>query len=202
MIITPNLVSVKFCPYDGRVNSYHHGNLRTTLLASASALVAEGGAEHLSLRRLAAEAGVSHAAPAHHFGDRRGLFTALAAEGFDLLTDALGGESGSFLEQAVAYVRFALDHPGHYAVMFDRSLVDSSDPGLTAAVARAAGALSEGVATVDSGDADAASLAAFSLVHGFTTLWLNGAVADRYRSRDPLELTRMIGRQLFGEAKA
>lgn len=196
--MTPNLAIVKFWTYDPNVNSYHHGNLRRTLLASAAALVAEAGAEDLSLRRLAAGAGVSHAAPAHHFGDRRGLFTALAAEGFDLLADALGNEAGALLEQAVAYVRFALDHPGHYAVMFDRSLVDSADAGLTEARSRAAQALAEGLNTVETDDTDAATLAAFSLVHGFATLWLNGAVAERYRLRDPLDLTRMIGRQLFG----
>ncbi|SIM02784.1 Putative TetR-family transcriptional regulator [Mycobacteroides abscessus subsp. abscessus] len=61
--------------------AYHHGDLRAAILTSAADMVARRGATELSLRELAREAGVSHAAPAHHFGDRRGLFTALAADG-------------------------------------------------------------------------------------------------------------------------
>lgn len=59
-------------------------------------MVARRGATELSLRELAREAGVSHAAPAHHFGDRRGLFTALAADGFTRLADALDGAHPDF----------------------------------------------------------------------------------------------------------
>ncbi|HEY4796462.1 MAG TPA: helix-turn-helix domain-containing protein, partial [Mycobacterium sp.] len=59
--------------------TYHHGDLRAAILNEAARLVAQRGADGVSLRELAREAGVSHAAPAHHFTDRRGLFTALAA---------------------------------------------------------------------------------------------------------------------------
>ncbi len=69
--------------------AYHHGDLRAVILTEAARLVAERGAEQVSLRELARGAGVSHAAPAHHFTDRRGLFTALATQGFRLLADAL-----------------------------------------------------------------------------------------------------------------
>src|SRR5690348_2663564 len=117
--------------------TYHHGDLRAAILTEAARLVSERGADGVSLRELAREAGVSHAAPAHHFTDRRGLFTALAAEGWRLLTEALRDARPDFLDAALAYVRFALDHPGHYAVMFDRSLVNSSDAELSAAVAAA-----------------------------------------------------------------
>ena len=68
--------------------TYHHGDLRAAILTEAARLVAERGADGVSLRELAREAGVSHAAPAHHFTDRRGLFTALAAQGFGLLATA------------------------------------------------------------------------------------------------------------------
>ena len=70
-------------------DSYHHGDLKAVILAQAATLVAERGADGISLRELAREAGVSHAAPAHHFTDRRGLFTALATEGLRLLAEAL-----------------------------------------------------------------------------------------------------------------
>ena len=66
--------------------TYHHGDLKAAILGQAAHLVAERGADGVSLRELARAAGVSHAAPAHHFVDRRGLFTALAAEGWRKLT--------------------------------------------------------------------------------------------------------------------
>ena len=114
-------------------DTYHHGDLKATILAEAAALVAERGADGLSLRELARAAGVSHAAPAHHFTDRRGLFTALATEGFRMLADALTGARPDFLDAALAYVGSRIDHPGHYAVMFDKSLYDAADPDLVAA---------------------------------------------------------------------
>src|SRR5919112_2521789 len=118
-------------------DSYHHGDLRAVILSQAADMVAERGADGISLRELAREAGVSHAAPAHHFTDRRGLFTALAAQGWRLLAGALDAARPDFIAAALAYVRFALDHPGHYAVMFDRSLLDPEDSELIAAQAAA-----------------------------------------------------------------
>jgi AcrR family transcriptional regulator len=177
--------------------TYHHGDLRAVILGEAARLVAEHGADAISLRALAREAGVSHAAPAHHFTDRRGLFTALAAQGYTLLADALAAARPDFIDAAVAYVRFAIDHPGHYAVMFDRTLLDTTDPELAAAEAAAAAELTAGVASLTDPKAQAdpvtARLAAWSLVHGFSTLWLNQAVGDD----DPMILARKLGLMLF-----
>ena len=69
---------------------YHHGDLRRALLDAALAEIAEGGPGQVSLRELARPVGVSHAAPRHHFGDKRGLLTAVAVEGFELLAVELG----------------------------------------------------------------------------------------------------------------
>jgi AcrR family transcriptional regulator len=177
--------------------SYHHGDLRAVILARAADLVAERGADGISLRELARTAGVSHAAPAHHFTDRRGLFTALATEGFRLLAAALVEARPDFVDAARAYVRFALDHPGHYAVMFDKSLYDGADPDLVAAEKAAGAELDRGVATLSDPNAKAdpagAALAAWSLVHGFSTLWLNNAVT----AEDPMAATERIARMLF-----
>src|ERR1700761_4999963 len=98
-------------------DTYHHGDLKAVILAKAATLVAERGADGVSLRELARVAGVSHAAPAHHFTDRRGLFTALATEGYWLLAAALTDARPRFIDAARAYVGFAVDHPGHYEVM-------------------------------------------------------------------------------------
>ena len=105
-------------------DTYHHGDLKAVILAQAATLVADRGADGVSLRELARAAGVSHAAPAHHFVDRRGLFTALAAQGWRMLAAALADARPEFGHAALAYVGFAIEHPGHYEVMFDRSLVN------------------------------------------------------------------------------
>ncbi len=179
-------------------DSYHHGDLKAVILAEAADLVAERGADGLSLRELARAAGVSHAAPAHHFTDRRGLFTALAAEGWRLLAVALKDARPEFIDAALAYVRFALDHPGHYAVMFDRSLTEQDDPDLVAAVGAAGTELARGVGTLDdpraTADPEAAALAAWSLVHGFSLLWLNKAID---RDADPMATVHRVAGMLF-----
>ena len=74
----------------GNGRPYHHGDLRRALLDEAVASLRESGTAALSLRDLARRAGVSHAAPAHHFGDKRGLLTAVAAEGYRRLAGSLG----------------------------------------------------------------------------------------------------------------
>ena len=179
-------------------SSYHHGDLKAVILAQAAELVAERGADGISLRELARAAGVSHAAPAHHFTDRRGLFTALATEGFGMLAYALKGARPDFIDAALAYVRFAIGHPGHYAVMFDKSLYDTSDPDLVAAETAAGTELAAGVGTLDDprakDDPDAAALAAWSLVHGFSLLWLNKAIDT---DADPIATVDRVARMLF-----
>ncbi len=181
--------------------TYHHGDLRAAILTEAARLVADRGADGLSLRELARGAGVSHAAPAHHFTDRRGLFTALAAQGFRLLAEALTDARGDFTAAALAYVRFAIEHPGHYQVMFNKSLLDAADAELAAAEAAAAAELSRGVATLRDPHAQAdpagAQLAAWSLVHGFSMLWLNDAVNSQIRQTDPMETVTRIATMLF-----
>ncbi|BCB85249.1 TetR/AcrR family transcriptional regulator [Phytohabitans suffuscus] len=183
--------------------SYHHGDLRRALLAAAAEAIAETGPAALSLRDLARRAGVSHAAPAHHFGDKAGLLTALAIEGFNRLADALDAsreQTGSLLESGVTYVRFAADNRAHFEVMFQPSLYERDDPELVAARDRSAAALSSGVSTLDepppADEARKTELAAWSIVHGFATLWLSGAFFDELES-DIGEAARPVIRRLF-----
>lgn len=185
---------------------YHHGDLRRALLAAAVEAIAEYGPAALSLRDLARRAGVSHAAPAHHFGDKKGLLTALAAQGFDLLATQLTSareRTGSLLEIGVAYVRFAVDHRAHFEVMFRPELYYPDDAEVAAARERAAGALWAGLATLreppPAGEARLAGLAAWSIVHGFATLWLSGALPPDVDA-DPEVAARKVIRRLFGSA--
>ena len=112
---------------------YHHGDLRRALLDTALEAVGEQGPAAVSLRDVARRAGVSHAAPTHHFRDKTALLTALAAEGWSLLADALrdvSTDGGDFAELGVAYVLFATAHPAHFAVMRAPGLARADDPEL------------------------------------------------------------------------
>jgi AcrR family transcriptional regulator len=151
--------------------AYHHGDLRVALITAAIEAIAERGPAALSLRDLARRTGVSHAAPVHHFGDKAGLLTAVAVEGFRLLADALRPAGADFLEAGVAYVGFAVDHRAHFHVMFRLDLYRAGDLEVVAARASAGAALSRG-------DHDPTRrLAAWSIVHGLATLWLSGSLA-------------------------
>lgn len=183
---------------------YHHGNLRPALLAVAAEAIAESGPAAVSLRDLARRAGVSHAAPAHHFGDKAGLLAALATEGYDRLADALDAariRTGSILEVGVAYVKFAVDNRAHFDVMFRPDLYPAGDPDLTAAQDRATAALAAAVATlpaemVKPEEAQTAGLSAWSIVHGFATLWLSNAFPP-VLGDDPEAAARAVIRRLF-----
>jgi len=158
--------------------AYHHGDLRAALLERAEQVVREQGPAAVSLRSLARDLGVSHAAPAHHVGSVRGLLTALAVEGHQLLAAALlpAAGAGSFAEVGVAYVGFALEHPAHFAVMFRPDLLDLDDPALRAARAQTLSFL-RGAGSLNAPDPEAAALAAWSAVHGLASLHLSGALA-------------------------
>ena len=123
-------------PKSDRAKPYHHKNLPATLRSAAADLVSERGPAGFSLREVARRAGVSHAAPAHHFGDTRGLLTSLAAEGFERLAAALAAASEEpdpaqrLRNCGRAYVTTALESPGHFAVIFQNDLLDEDDPEL------------------------------------------------------------------------
>jgi AcrR family transcriptional regulator len=183
--------------------SYHHGDLRHALLTAAVEAITDAGPAALSLRDLARRAGVSHAAPAHHFGDKAGLLTALATQGHELLAESLVqvlDRTGSVLEVGVAYVRFAVDHRAHFEVMFRPGLYDAADPELAAAEAKSAAALEAALATmpdVPTGDEGlTAGLAAWSIVHGFAVLWLAGAFPEEL-GEDPEVGARNVIRLLY-----
>jgi AcrR family transcriptional regulator len=168
------------------------------MLDAAVAAVASDGVADLRLREVSRAVGVSHTAAAHHFGDKAGLLTAIAVEGFELLADALADATtgsragtGTFADAGVAYVRFATSRPGHFAVMFRPDLLHLDDPGLVAARERAGTALRAGAGSGSSVE----GLAAWSLVHGLATLWLSGA-APRPADHDVEATARAVVRRL------
>ena len=119
---------------------YHHGDLPNALRHAAADVIVERGLGNFSLREVARRAGVSHTAPAHHFGDMEGLLTSLATEGFETLTQAmehaLAGLHDPVERLAVmgeTYVEFAQTHPAHCDVMFRQDIVDKDDVALSSA---------------------------------------------------------------------
>ncbi|WP_438303686.1 TetR/AcrR family transcriptional regulator [Streptomyces sp. HUAS TT11] len=179
---------------------YHHGDLRRAILSAALEVIGIDGPSALSLRDLARRAGVSHAAPAHHFKDRTGLLTAIAAEGYALLAAALGDADG-LRDAGVRYVRFATEHPAHFQVMFTPELLRGNDVELTAARALAGERLRTAVADSESAgradDARLAGVAAWSLAHGFATLLLGHSLDAPIGDRDPEEVFRTLAGMLF-----
>nr|WP_281496892.1 TetR/AcrR family transcriptional regulator [Ornithinimicrobium sp. F0845] len=154
------------------------------MLEAATTAIASDGVDRLSIRGLARATEVSHTAFRHHFGDRRGLLSALAAEGYAGMALALGavdrtGPEG-FLETGVAYIEWALEHPAHFQVMFRPELVDMADPSLRQALDGLGAALMIGAADFagrdQAGDprTNPLALAAWSLTHGFAALALAG----------------------------
>jgi AcrR family transcriptional regulator len=185
----------------GSARPYHHGDLRRALLAAAVEELAERGATGLSLRDLARRVGVSHAAPRHHFGDKTGLLTAIAAEGFRLQAERLERawiETGSFLEVGVAYVGFAAGHRAHFELMYRPELLRLDDPELLAARAASSAMLYGPVRTVPGGEQEprTAGIAAWALVHGVATLYLSGN-RPAAEASDPEALARRVAAHLF-----
>src|SRR5215207_58275 len=181
---------------------YHHGDLPRVLLDAAIQAIAEVGPAAVSLRDLARRAGVSHAAPAYHFGDKAGLLTAVAADGFRQLAATLRQAyqtTGSFLEVGVAYVGFAVTHRAHFEVMFRPELYRTDDPDLMRAREAARSLLyppAAAVANGPDGDQVRAAVAAWSLVHGLATLWLNRNLPPQLGD-DPEQITREVAHYLF-----
>ncbi|SPP91836.1 Transcriptional regulator, TetR-family [Bradyrhizobium vignae] len=161
---------------------YHHGELQEALIAASEAILAEQGAEGFTLREAARRAGVSPAAPSHHFGNAQGLLTEVAIRGYDALAEALraaaSGKQGArekLRAQGLAYVDFALRHPGRFQMMFANKRLVADDARLKQASRAAGHAFETVVAELVGGtakEAKTAAAAAWSTVHGFAKLAL------------------------------
>lgn len=165
-------------------DSYHHGNLRTALVSAALALLDEEGVEAVTIRAVARRAGVTHAAPANHFRDRRALLTALATEIFSGLRKEIDrklANAGPGLEArlrifAQAVLRFGLAAPNRYRLIWRWDALDGSDPALSAAMDgiydRLIAELSaQGGARFDP---HSRAIALWSMVHGYVSMRIEG----------------------------
>ena len=164
-------------------------------------IILEKGVDGFTLREAARRAGVSPAAPAHHFEDARGLLTAVALLGFQEFgealrkADAAGGSDPErrLQAQGQAYVRFALEHPARFQLMFRKERSTPANAEL-AAVAKQSYDVLEGAIRAATGTPPGAELsqdghgyllANWSIVHGFAHLALGRQLRDPQGSRFP-----------------
>lgn len=184
--------------------AYHHGELRTALVGAALRLLADDGADAVSLRAVARRAGVSAMAPYRHYPDKEALLAAVAAQGFDGLRDVLraadeAAPAGQALvAQAVAYVRYALENPALFRLMFGPKRL-CTHPELIAAGEAAYAVLAARVAAEAPADADRDSraLGCWSLVHGLASLFLDGRISDKTAAPYD-EVTRRVAQAMLG----
>jgi len=182
--------------------------LRDRVLEAAVDHIAEHGPDGLSLRQIAADAGVSHQAPYHHFGDRNAVFTAIAIEGFQKFTAEMvapprkGEDGDSAVRLCERYVAFALANTGHFRVMFRSDLCGMSDSEELQTVADAAfqtlvdvvDSIVDGKGTVD--DVRILATTVWSVAHGLASLLIDGPLEGKIgKIADRRALVRSVARR-------
>jgi len=191
-------------------HKYHHGDLKNALVENAAWLMVKKGIDNVSLREVARKAGVSHAAPAHHFGNKAGLIAAVAEEGFKRFDvyqiQALRRtREKDPLEKLKAlghaYVRFAIAQPIFFRIMFRYDIAESDRYFSLAAVAkrtfdRLLNTVSECLkVNKQSVDPIEPSIRAWALVHGLATLWLDGRLEKMPDAKQMID--RIIDQSIY-----
>ncbi len=184
--------------------TYHHGDLRAALIRAADEIIAEGGIESFSLRAAAQRAGVSPGAPAHHFGSAKGLVTEvalLAFERLDRLLEEIEHSDDVVLEVRAlsrAFIEFALEHPGHFRLMFRNELVNRDHPRFDEASGKPGMRLGLAVAAyrgrtdvdLDRFEDAADMLTGLATLHGLATLVLEEKADHFFGNATPEEFVK------------
>jgi len=184
---------------------YHHGNLRASLLDAADAVLAERGAQALTLRDVARAAGVSHGAPYHHFASLNELLAAVAQRGFETLGDAMAEAVAvpdtreRLLRVAQAYVACARARPERFRLMFGPLLASKDEhPALRAAAQRAFGFVLAAAYAHDKKHGTDLAVAGWSLAHGLSHLLIDGAFEGLpMKHQSPDALARKLSERMF-----
>lgn len=180
--------------------TYHHKDLKEALMKAAIEILATQGLDALSLRETARKAGVSHAAPYHHFRDKQALLDAVAERGFRLLRQAMeasaDGKAGTDGLQAYgrAYTGFAKSHTALFRLMFTRGSGEKHVPGTKDGIVD--DLTLDGICrTVGCGREQARriNLLLWSCVHGLAMLWLDGQIQVDNLEETTQDLTNLLG---------
>jgi AcrR family transcriptional regulator len=198
------LISTSAQKISSEKDSYHHGDLRRALLDAARQLAEERGIDGFTLREVARRAGVSHAAPYHHFADKTALVEALAVETYKHLAQAMqqacDRKGGDALDRlcaiGIAYVEFAVEHPAEFRLLtrFEvcpppntqpigtfalPSLEDAANGAYNVLI----GTIQEGqqAKLVTEGDLESLALTCWASVHGLAVLLLDGLIGKKPR---------------------
>ncbi len=188
--------------------AYHHGDLKNALIEAGTQIVSKDGAQALSLRKVAHQAGVSHAAPYAHFADKQALIAAISTEGYRRLYQALeattqrhqGDPLRQLVEGAWAYVQFALNDSNHFNITLSGVVEKEKDYPAFVAMSQQSFALvvqiveaCQAKGILNPGPADVLAVGVWSLIHGFVSLLLEDQfshkILDRYTVRELLILT-------------
>jgi AcrR family transcriptional regulator len=189
--------------------AYHHGDLKVALVDAVEQVVRERGVGRVSLRAVARQVGVTHAASAHHFENKAGLLTAFATQGYIQLAATVLAAieeaepvDGPAVLEAVGrgYVRFAVANPGRFEVMFRLDVLNADDADFVAASDAAYSLLVSTVARCEAEgflqgeDPGLVAVSAWSMVHGLAALWISGRLSERIREKDPNRLAERSSR--------
>jgi len=181
---------------------HHHGNLRAALVDAGLDLLAADGLSGLTLRACAARAGVSHAAPAHHFAGLPGLLTAIAARGHAIFTatmiqdrDKTGPDPrAALIGICEGYLRFARENPALFALMFNQPFGKVDDPDFTASAGASYVVLAEACAPFRpvSDASNSTEVMIWSLVHGLASLLQAGHLGPPKHLMVPPEIADIL----------
>ena len=161
---------------------YHHGNLRESLLEAADIVLAREGALGITLREVAKQAGVSHAAPYHHFASLDDMLAAVAERGFLRLSEAMAERAQAvdagerLLQIADVYVGCARANPAQFRLMFGPLLARKREfPPLQVAAESAFGLVHAAARAYDAKGGSELALLCWSFSHGLSNLLIDGA---------------------------
>ncbi len=195
-----------------KTERYHHGDLRKALIEAALQELEETGPEGFSLRKVARRAGVSHAAPAHHFNDVTGLLTALAAEGFRRFSAAMEARQaqettpeGRLTAAGLGYLDFAQDQPALFRLIHSSQKPDQTNAELEEASSASFFGLVDLVTDVTGEDPEAPETwenvtAVWAMAHGIADLVGSGRL--KYISNLPLDAREKAVRRVLSRSLA
>lgn len=191
------------------LKTYHHGDLRHAMLDAVAAVVREHGIAQVSLREVARRVGVSHTAAIHHFGNKAGLLTAFAAQGYvEMAESVLASLSAARPKDGPAmleaggrgYVKFAVRDPERFQAMFQLDQLNRHDPHFVEARDAAYSLLTRAITRcheegyIGTADVRVVAAAAWSLAHGLSALWISGRLGERIGATDPNDVAAKVTR--------